>query len=103
MSGRPPDRPRTAEDLAPPGGDFRLFLARMGIQGMLGLGILENPLTGQSRVDLAQARMVIADLAMLADKTRGNLGEEERDALEKVLAELRGHYDRVAAEHGDAG
>ena len=71
------------------GGNFRLYLQRLGYQGLMSLGLIENPLTKQSRIDLDLARMLIDDLAMLAEKTRGNLDEEESEHLSKLLRDLR--------------
>ncbi|MEZ6019135.1 MAG: hypothetical protein R3F17_03270 [Planctomycetota bacterium] len=34
---------RTAADMPLPGGDFRLFLTRLSIQGFLACGLLETP------------------------------------------------------------
>lgn len=71
------------------GGDFRLFLTRLGIQGLLSLGLVENPVTGKKELNLDQARMLVGDLSMLREKTAGNLDEEEGRALAKVLGELQ--------------
>lgn len=81
---------RTAEDLPLPGGDFRLFITRLSFQGMLFLGLLENPVTGTRKVDLDQARMIVADLAMLLDRTQGNLDADEEEHLRKVVLDLQG-------------
>lgn len=79
----------TAEDLPLPGGDFRMFLTRMGIQGMLSLGLIENPVTGRTQANLGQARMILDDLRMLREKTAGNLSGDEADALDKVIGDLQ--------------
>lgn len=93
----------TAEDLPLPGGDFRMFLTRLGIQGLMSLGIVENPVTGKSQVQLGQARMLVEDLRMLGEKTAGNLTEEEGEALRKLLGDLEHHlvqHQAGAAEEG---
>ncbi len=82
--------PRTAEDMPLPGGDFRLFITRLSFQGMLFLGLLENPVTGTRKVDLDQARMIVADLAMLLDRTQGNLDADEEEHLRKIVLDLQG-------------
>jgi len=88
---------RTAEDLPLPGGDFRLFTARLSVQGMLALGLMENPLTGKATVNLAHARMMLDDLLMLAEKTSGNLDLDEADQLRKIISDLRFHLERAEA------
>jgi len=88
----------TAADLPLPGGDFRLFVTRLSFQGMISLGLLENPVTGRKDLHLSQARMVIADLAMLLEKTAGNLDPDEQAHLEKVVGDLSLMLERVAGE-----
>ena len=83
-----------------PGGDFRLFVTRLSLQGMLALGILENPLTKTHTKNLAQARMVIDDLVMLREKTAGHLADEEAGHLDKVIADLSHALARMGAEQG---
>ncbi len=77
-----------AGEAALPGGDFRLLVQRMGYQALIGLGFLENPVTGERKPNLPSARGVLADLAMLREKTAGNLDPDEAEHLEKVLADL---------------
>jgi hypothetical protein len=90
------DEPRrTAADVPLPGGNFRLFVQRLSYQGLMSLGLIPNPLTNSSRLDLNHARMLIDDLAMLAEKTRGNLDEDESEHLFKVVRDLRHQYEQV--------
>ena len=89
---------RTAEDVPLPGGNFRLLIQKLGYQGLMSLGLIENPITGEAHRDLGHARMLIDDLAMIADKTRGNLDEDEAEHLEKTLSDLRHHFDTVSRE-----
>ena len=80
--------PRRASEVPLPGGNFRLFTTRLSFQAMISLGLLENPLTQTRRVDLDSARMLIEDLKMLRDKTRGNLEDDEEAQLEKSVRDL---------------
>jgi hypothetical protein len=82
------DPHRTAEDLPLPGGDFKLFVTRLGYQAMLALGLVENPVTKQTHRDLRQARSLLADLKMLGYKTEGNLDIDEMEALTRLVREL---------------
>jgi Domain of unknown function (DUF1844) len=93
---------RTAEDMPLPGGDFRLFVTRLSFQGMLFLGLLENPVTGTRKVDLEQASMILADLRMLLDRTQGNLEPEEEEHLRKVVGDLGVMSERVSEGRGEA-
>ncbi len=88
---------RTAEDLPLPGGDFTLFVTRLNIHGLLSLGLMQNPATGKTHVNLDQARMLVLDLEMLQEKTRGNLSDFEEKHLDKVASDLRHAYEAQAA------
>ena len=50
-----------------PGGDFRLFITRLSFQGMISMGLLENPVTGTKQQNLEQARLVYEDLVMIQE------------------------------------
>jgi hypothetical protein len=56
-------------------------------------GDVPDPVSGQAgTVNLAAAQQIIDILALLEQKTRGNLTAEERQLLEQLLYELRMHY-----------
>ena len=80
---------QTAEDIPLPGGDFRLFVTRLSFQGMLCLGLMENPVTRTRQVNLPQARMILDDLVMLQERTTGNLSADEDSHLRKVVSDLQ--------------
>jgi len=86
---------RRASEVPLPGGNFRLFTTRLSFQAMISLGMLENPLTRTRRVDLDSARMLIEDLKMLRDKTRGNLEPDEEAQLEKSVRDLEYALARI--------
>lgn len=77
------------------GGDFTLLVTRLGVQALLALGRITNPLTGEARTDVAQARMIRADLAMLFEKTEGNLDALEHEHLQRVLSDLDRRIDEA--------
>jgi hypothetical protein len=89
------DGGRPASQVPLPGGDFRLFVTRLSFQAMMSLGLIENPLTKQKVVSLDGARMLIADLSMLREKTFGNLDDDESAYLDKILSDLRHHLARL--------
>jgi len=89
---------RKASEAPLPGGNFRLFTTRLSFQTMISLGLLENPLTRSRRVDLDSARMLIEDLRMLMEKTRGNLDADEEAQLEKSVHDLEHAYERLRGE-----
>ena len=53
------------------------------------LGEIPNPLSGKTEKDLLQAKYSIDILALLKEKTKGNLEEEEAKILDEVLYGLR--------------
>lgn len=56
-------------------------------------GDVANPLSGaKAEANLAAAQQMIDILALMEEKTRGNLTAEERQLLEQVLFELRLRY-----------
>ena len=82
-----------ASDVPLPGGDFRLFVTRLGVQAMFALGLLENPVTGATQSNPAQARMLRDDLRMLLAKTEGNLDDSELEHLQSVLSDIERRLD----------
>ena len=91
---------RTAEEVALPGGDFRLFVQKLAYQALITLGVLENPLTKTRAVHLPHAQGLIDDLRMLREKTRGNLLAEEEEHLDQVVGELQQHFVRLKQGQG---
>jgi len=71
---------------------FSLFLSSVGMQAMIAMGKLENPLTKKAEVNLEQARFLIDTLGILQEKTAGNLTPEEEKALAEYLYNLRIMY-----------
>ena len=56
-------------------------------------GDVADPMTGQTgQVNLAAARQIIDILALLEQKTRGNLTAEERQLMEQLVYELQLRY-----------
>ncbi len=91
------DEKRTAEEVPLPGGEFRLFLTRLAYQLMMSCGVLENPVTGSKEVHVDNARMLLADLQMLQEKTRGNLDDDEEFHMNKVLGDLAPIVERLGS------
>lgn len=83
---------RRADDVPLPGGDFRLFITRLSFQGLLSLGLLENPVTNTKQKNLPGAKMILDDLKILREKTTGNLDPEEDAHLNKVISDLEHAY-----------
>ncbi len=71
---------------------FIEFIMMQAQQAALFLGRMPNPQTGKSEVNLAVARMLIDQLEMLREKTRGNLNHEETEILAGILSDLQLGY-----------
>ncbi|MDD5476981.1 MAG: DUF1844 domain-containing protein [Candidatus Omnitrophica bacterium] len=84
--------PKTEQGFVPPEADFKFFITTLSLQASIALGHMENPSTGKIQKDPAQAKFLIDTLAMLQEKTKGNLTKEETDLLENLLYELRIAY-----------
>tara|TARA_B100000965_G_scaffold143864_1_gene119848 strand:+ start:129 stop:443 length:315 start_codon:yes stop_codon:yes gene_type:complete len=59
------------------------------------LGKLQNPVSGESSVDLTQASIQIAMLGMINNKMQASLSDEEKEYIDKVLAEAKMNYLEV--------
>ena len=56
------------------------------------LGEIADPQSGKKAKDLPLAKHTIDIIAMLKEKTEGNLTEEEKKFIENVLTDLRWRY-----------
>lgn len=68
---------------------FIEFVMMQAQNAALFLGQIPNPQTGQAEVNLEVARMFIDQLAMIQEKTRGNLTNEEMTVLRNALSSLQ--------------
>ena len=69
---------------------FTGFVLSLASTAAIHFGDLPDPVTGQAGApNLDGAAQMIEILALLEQKTRGNLTAEERQVLEQVLYELR--------------
>jgi hypothetical protein len=63
-----------------------------GTAAMVHLGAAPDPVSGETKVDLAQAKQVIDLLDVLKVKTAGNLTAGESAMLDDLLFDLRMRY-----------
>ena len=64
------------------------------------LGLMPHPQSNQPEVNLDLARMFIDQLAMIQEKTRGNLSSEESNVLRNALSNLQMAFYEVAQGGG---
>jgi len=78
---------------------FAAFIVSLATTAAIHLGDLADPATGEKlEPNLEGAAQMIAILALLEEKTRGNLTAEERQMLEQVLYELRVRFLQASGE-----
>jgi len=75
---------------------FIEFVLMQAQNAALFLGQIPNPQTGKGEVNLDVAKMFIDQLAMIQEKTRGNLTTEESTVLRNALSNLQLAYVEVA-------
>jgi hypothetical protein len=71
---------------------FIEFVVMHAQNAALFLGQIPNPRTGEAEINLDLARMFIDQLAMIQEKTRGNLSSEEAKVLSNALSNLQMAY-----------
>lgn len=82
---------------------FIEFVMMQAQNAALFLGQIPNPQTGQGEVNLEVARMFIDQLAMIQEKTRGNLSSEEATVLRNTLSNLQMAFVEVSRSGGGGG
>jgi hypothetical protein len=82
---------------------FIEFVMMHAQNAALFLGQIPNPKTGEGEVNLELAKMFIDQLAMIQEKTRGNLTNEETTVLRNALSNLQMAYVEVARQVAKGG
>jgi uncharacterized protein DUF1844 len=82
--------------LPPPTFEFLIFSLKT--QAEMRLGLLAFGEEQDAKPDLPAARHAIDLLAMIAEKTRGNLSLEEQRFIENSLTELRFRFVQVSED-----
>jgi hypothetical protein len=72
--------------------NFATFVISLSTQALAQLGEIPHPVDGTMKTDLAGARQIIDILAMLREKTQGNLDGGESHLLDSALYDLRMKY-----------
>ncbi len=72
--------------------NFSSLILSLSSSCLFHLGEVPDPQTGEKKKDLALAKHSIDIIAMLKEKTEGNLTDEEQKFIESVLTDLRWRY-----------
>ena len=84
-----------------PEGDFAALVSMLFTQTLFSLGFIQVKGQEKRAPDLALAKYNIDMLGTLEAKTKGNLNEEELQAITSALGELRMVYVKVASQTGN--
>jgi len=87
-------KPQGPRELPP--ASFSTLISSLVTQVIFSLGGVEDPKTKRRYVDLDLAKHHIDMLAVVEEKTRGNLDDEEKKLLDQALYETRMQYVQVA-------
>jgi hypothetical protein len=75
-----------------PGISFTAFVMSLATTAAVHFGDISDPVSGTTQANLPAASQMIDILAMLQDKTKGNLSSEESELINNLLYELRMRY-----------
>ncbi len=95
VSAEEPEKSQTApgqgtESAAPRGlMDFSSFILGMAQTALFQMGLIQIQGSEQPRKDMVGARQTIDIIAMIEEKTRGNLTDEEKKVITDTLFQLR--------------
>jgi Domain of unknown function (DUF1844) len=87
-----PSEATTNREDALPEINFSTFVISLSTQALMNLGEIANPIGGNVETDIPVAKQMIDILAMLREKTHGNLDAGEERLMEDILFDLRMKY-----------
>lgn len=79
-----------------PPASFPVLVNSLLTQAFFALGAIANPQDGKRYVDLELAKHHIDMLAVIDEKTKGNLSEDETKLLDQAIYESRMQYVQIA-------
>lgn len=90
----PKEEPSKKEAETPPLPEinFSSLILSLSSTAFLHFGEIPDPGTGEKKKDLALAKHAIDTIAMLKEKTEGNLDDEEKQFIENILTDLRWRF-----------
>lgn len=102
-AAKPATTPGAAAGAATPGAEgephevrFEDVVGLLATQALSYLGYFADPQTGQAVVSLEYAKLHVDMLAILEERTKGNLTEQEQKFLAKTLSQLRMEFVEVS-------
>jgi hypothetical protein len=77
------------DDPPMPPASIGMLMTSLATEALLSLGQFPHPVTGETKLRRNQAKYLIDTLAILQEKTAGNLTSDEALALDDILHQLR--------------
>jgi len=74
--------------------NFSTFIFSLNHTALMHLGVVKDPSVGETAKNLDLAKQTIDILAMLEEKTQGNLTDDESQMIKSILYDLRMIYVR---------
>lgn len=84
--------PAAGEEGQLPAVNFSTFIFSISSSALLHFGEIQDPTTGEKNKNLPMAKHTIDILAMLEEKTKGNLSPDEEQLFQNILYDLRIRY-----------
>ena len=75
---------------------FSAFVMSLNTSVLFHMGEIADPASGKRVVDLDLARHGIDTLALIQEKTKGNLSEDEGEMLKNILYDLKLRFVKAA-------
>ena len=75
--------------------NFNSLIFTLSSSALFHFGEIADPQTGEKKKDLGLVKHSIDTIAMLKEKTEGNLTDEEQKFLDSILSDLRWRYVRA--------
>jgi hypothetical protein len=85
-----------------PPASFAGLLSMLATQAMASLGQFPDPVDGKAHVDKPIAKHLIDMIAVLEEKTKGNLTDDEARMLDDLLHQLRIMFVSVRVQPAEA-
>lgn len=84
-----PTNPPAPDPNEIPPASFPMLVTSLGTQAMMALGQVPDPMSGKPMYHPVLARHHIDTLAILQEKTAGNLSDDEKEMLDNFVTQLR--------------
>ena len=78
--------------------NFNSLIFSLSSSALLHIGEIADPQTGEKKKDLPMAKHSIDIIAMLKEKTKGNLDNEEQKFIDNILTDLRLRYVKAVKQ-----